>query len=85
MNIMFKSNDLHNFTFRKVGSGCYSVTYVTDNRGDMYACNIKDMSIIDDTLNADIAKVNDIKHLAYILRRDGSHYNKYMKLIPRKV
>ena len=82
---MFKSNDLHNFTFRKVGSGCYHVTYVTENRGDMYECDINDMTIIDETLNADIAKVSDIKHLAYILRRDGTHYNKYMKLIPRKV
>lgn len=81
---MFKSDDLHNFSFKKVGSGCYKVTYTTE-RGDKYVYEVNDMTIIDDTIHAEIAKVSDIKHLASICRNNGTHYSKSGKLIPGKV
>ena len=69
-----KSNDLSKFTFRKVGSGHYRVTYITD-RGDMYIATIADMPIIDRTLHAEWAKLSDISHLAYLVRTQGSHFH----------
>lgn len=69
-----KSNDLSKFTFRKVGSGHYRVTYTTD-RGDMYIATITDMPSIDRTLHAEWAKLSDIRHLAYLVRLNGKHYH----------
>ena len=69
-----KANDLSNFTFRRSGSGCYNVTYTT-GRGDFYTANINDMTIIDNTLHAEWAKLSTIKHLAYMCRLLGRHYH----------
>ena len=70
-----KANDLSNFTFERKGSGCYRVTYTTPQRGDYWVAHVNDMTIIDATLNAEWAKVADIKHLRYIVKRDGTHYS----------
>ena len=69
-----RANDLSNFTFRRNGSGCYRVTYTT-GRGDFYTANINDMTIIDNTLHAEWAKLSTIKHLAFLCRRFGRHYH----------
>ena len=69
-----RANDLSNFTFRRNGSGCYRVTYTT-GRGDFYTANINDMTIIDNTLHADWARLSTIKHLAYLCRLLGRHYH----------
>ena len=50
-----KANDLSNFTFRRSGSGCYNVTYVT-GRGDHYDAAITYMSLIDNTLHAPLGE-----------------------------
>ena len=70
-----KANDLRNFDFRKISSGCYKVTYKHNIKGDYYVSNINDMTLIDATLHSDYAKLSDIEHLAYLIRRDGTHYN----------
>ena len=67
-----KANDLSKFTFRKVGWGHYRVTYKTE-RGDKYIATLTDMSTIDRTLHADLAKLSDIRHLAYLVRFYGKH------------
>lgn len=69
-----KANDLSKFTFRKVGWGHYRVTYKTE-RGDKYIATLTDMSTIDRTLHADLAKLSDIRHLAYLVRFYGKHYH----------
>lgn len=69
-----RANDLSNFTFRRSGSGCYGVTYTT-GRGDFYTANINDMTIIDNTLHDEWAKLSTIKHLAYLCRLLGRHYH----------
>lgn len=69
-----KANDLSKFTFRKVGWGHYRVTYKTV-RGDKYIATLTDMSTIDRTLHADLAKLSDIRHLAYLVRFYGKHYH----------
>lgn len=68
-----KANDLHNFQFTKVSSGCYLVTYTTE-KGDYYRNEINDMPLIDNTLHAEWAKLKDIEHLRDCVKR-GSHYN----------
>lgn len=71
-----KANDLHNFSFRRVASGCYHVTYTTEFRGDCWEADINDMALIDATLNAEYAKAADIDWLRKVVRRKGSHYSR---------
>lgn len=70
-----KANDLHQFTFKKVGYGCYRVTYTTERRGDYWVANIRDMPMIDDTLNAEWAKTQDIDNLRKFVKLHGAHYS----------
>lgn len=77
--------DLYGFSFKKIGSGIYRVTYTTPKRGDYYICNISDMTLIDSTLHADNPKVKDIKHLKHYVISTGAHYNSYGDLIPNQV
>lgn len=76
-----KANDLHNFSFIKVSSGCYKVTYTTDSRGDYWIAYINDMTLIDATKNAEWAKVKDIEILRDAVKRCGKHYNSYGEVI----
>lgn len=70
-----KANDLHNFSFELVGSGCYKVAYTTEKRGDYWVANIRDMDIIDKTRNTERAKVKDIEWLRHLVIAHGSHYS----------
>lgn len=70
-----RANDLHQFQFEKVSFGCYRVTYTTERRGDYWVANIRDMPIIDATLNEDWAKAQDIMHLRQIVKGHGAHYS----------
>ena len=74
-----RANDLSGFQFRLVGSGHYEVTYTNPHRGDYYVAIITDMTLIDTTHNAVWAKAKDIQHLRYVVKRGGTHYNKYGK------
>jgi hypothetical protein len=67
-----KANDLSQFSFKKVSSGCYKVAYCTPNYRNVYIAYINDMTIIDATLNADVAKIADIKWLRHICVATGS-------------
>ena len=69
-----KSNDLHNFKFIKNGSGSYFVYYFTEKRGDFWRATINDMTIIDATKNAEVARVKDILRLRYLVKLYGSHF-----------
>ena len=69
-----KANDLSNFSFLLVGSGHYKVTYKTE-RGDYWRALITDMPSIDKTKNAERARLSDIKHLANLCKRNGTHYH----------
>lgn len=69
-----KANDLSNFSFTFAGYGHYKVTYKT-GRGDYWRALITDMTIIDATKNAELAKVADIKHLRYLCKLKGTHYH----------
>lgn len=71
-----KANDLSQFTFKFAGAGHYRVTYTT-GRGDFYVALVTDMCIIDDTKNAEYAKLSDIKHLRDIVKRKGMHFSKW--------
>ena len=69
-----KANDLSNFSFTFAGYGHYKVTYKT-GRGDYYKALINEMPSIDRTKNAEWAKLSDIKHLANLCKRTGTHYH----------
>ena len=69
-----KANDLSNFSFTFAGAGHYKVTYKT-GRGDFWRALITDMPSIDRTKNAECAKVEDIKHLRNLCKRNGTHYH----------
>ena len=69
-----KANDLSKFSFAFAGYGHYKVTYTTW-RGDYWRALINDMMIIDRTKNAEWAKVDDIKHLRNLCKRNGTHYH----------
>lgn len=70
----FKSDDLHNFSFRFAGYGAYVVTYTTDRRGDYWKARINNMLLIDATKNANVAHVKDIQALYDAVKRNGAHY-----------
>lgn len=70
-----KANDLSQFTFKKVSSGCYRVTYFTRLRGDFWTAHITCMPLIDATRNAEYAKAADIEHLRNMVKAQGSHYS----------
>lgn len=74
---MLHANDLSQFSFKKTGSGCYYVTYTTPNGRYYWGYTINDMGIIDDTLNADWAKLSDIKHLRYVVMHYGTKHRVY--------
>lgn len=69
-----KANDLSKFSFAFAGYGHYKVTYTT-GRGDYWRALITDMMIIDRTKNAEWAKVDDIKQLRNLCKRNGTHYH----------
>ena len=69
-----KANDLSKFSFAFVFYGHYKVTYTT-GRGDYWRALINDMMSIDRTKNAEWAKVDDIKHLRNLCKRNGTHYH----------
>lgn len=71
-----KANDLHNFKFEKTSAGQYRVTYKTENRGDYWVAYVNAMWLIDETKNAEWAKLKDIKNLRTIVKYLGVHYNK---------
>ena len=69
-----KANDLSKFSFAFAVYGHYKVTYTT-GRGDYWRALITDMMSIDRTKNAEWAKVDDIKHLRNLCKRNGTHYH----------
>lgn len=77
----FKTNDLHNFSFRFAGYGAYYVTYTTDVRRDYWKARIEYMPLIDQTKNAEIARVKDIQALYDAVKRNGTHYSKSGKCL----
>lgn len=70
----FKSNDLQNFQFTYSGYGHYKVIYYNRKRGDYWVAIIDDMTLIDATLNAEVAKAKDINLLYNAVKRKGTHY-----------
>lgn len=72
-----RANDLHNFSFKFRSSGCYRVTYTTENRGDYWVADINEMPLIDATLNAEWARSKDIEHLRDSVKFYGTHYSSH--------
>ena len=63
---------LEGFTFRKVSSGAYIVTYESDydrKVGRYWQNRIEDMTVIDATKNADEPKRKDVELLRRIVKR----------------
>ena len=68
---------LYGFTFRKVSSGAYQVTYESDydrTIGRYWTARIEDMTIIDATRNTDEPKRKDVDCLRYLVKRNGPKY-----------
>ena len=66
---------LEGFTFRKVSSGAYQVTYESDydrKVGRYWTARVEDMGIIDATKNADEPRRRDVEHLRRMVKRFGS-------------
>lgn len=76
-----KPNDLSCFQFVFLSAGHYRVTYITPNRGDFFESLVTDMTLIDNTKNAEWAKGVDIERLRNYVKRNGCHYSKNGKRI----
>ena len=72
-----KPNDLSCFRFVLLSAGHYSVTYTTPRRGDFWQCLVTDMTIIDNTKNAEWTKRVDIERLRNYVKNHGCHYSKH--------
>lgn len=69
------------FAFEKAGYGHYWVVYLSPKRGDYWRALIDDMTLIDDTLNADNATAAAYKRLRRRVQATGAHYNKHGQII----
>lgn len=69
-----KNYPLEGFTFRKVSSGAYKVTYESDydrKIGRYWTARIEDMTIIDATKNSENPKRCDVEQLRRMVKRNG--------------
>lgn len=69
------------FDFRFAGFGQYVVTYITPICGDFWRARITDMSLIDETRNADEPTAAAFHRLRDVVKRIGAHYSKTGKRI----
>lgn len=54
---------IHDFRFKFAGHGHYKVTYTSPKTGKQWRRTINDMTLIDDTKNADEPKKKDLERL----------------------
>ncbi len=54
---------IHDFRFEFAGYGHYKVTYTSPKTGKQWRRTINDMTLIDDTKNADEPKKKDLERL----------------------
>jgi len=59
---------LSNFDFQFSGHGHYRVTYTSFTTGKSWTKTIDDMTIIDETKNADYPKIKSLNHLKSIVK-----------------
>lgn len=64
------------FDFRFAGYGRYVVTYTTPKRGDFWRAHITDMTLIDDTKNAEAPTLAAFCRLRDAVRHNGTHYRR---------
>lgn len=64
------------FEFRFAGYGVYVVTYSTPTRGDYWRARITDMSLIDETKNADEPTKAAWRRLRDAVKYYGAHYRR---------
>ena len=64
------------FSFRFAGFGQYVVTYTTPTRGDYWRAFITDMSLIDDTKNAEEPTGAALRRLRDAVKLNGTHYRR---------
>ena len=67
---------LTSFYFRFAGCGQYIVTYTTPTRGDYWRARINDMSLIDDTKNAEELTKAALYRLRDAVKYYGIHYRR---------
>lgn len=65
---MKNKTQLSDFNFRFSGYGRYIITYTSPKTGKTWSKMITDMTIIDDTRNADEPKQKDIDRLKKIVK-----------------
>lgn len=64
------------FDFRFAGYGRYVVTYTTPKRGDFWRAHITDMTLIDDTKNAEAPTLAAFRRLRDAVKNNGTHYRR---------
>lgn len=64
------------FDFRFADFGQYVVTYTTPTRGDYWRARITDMSLIDETKNADEPTQAAFCRLRDAVKNNGTHYRR---------
>lgn len=64
------------FSFRFAGFGQYVVTYTTPTRGDYWRACVTDMSLIDDTKNAEEPTGAALRRLRDAVKLNGTHYRR---------
>ena len=64
------------FSFRFAGFGQYVVKYTTPTRGDYWRACITDMSLIDDTKNAEKPTGSALRRLRDAVKLNGTHYRR---------
>ena len=76
-----KKNLYFSFSFRFAGFGQYVVTYTTPTRGDYWRARITDMSLIDETKNAEEPTGAALRRLRDAVKLNGTHYRRNGELI----
>ena len=59
---------INDFRFKPAGYGRYEVTYTSPKIGKQWKTHITDMSLIDDTKNAEEPRQVDLRKLLYLVK-----------------
>lgn len=65
---------INNFRFKLTGYGRYEVTYTSPKIGKQWKASITDMSLIDDTKNAEEPRQYDLRRLLYLVKHGVHQY-----------
>lgn len=70
----YRRLSINDFQFKPTGYGRYEVTYTSSKIGKQWKTTITDMSLIDDTKNAEEPRQFDLRRLLHLVKHGVPQY-----------